>query len=287
MSDIQISPFYNSAVNAVTKPNKLTHVSQYFIDRWMPLLGGNGTMIVLALRRGGFLDRRTGEMRDEIVISRAELAAAAGMSEDTLTRELGINKKTGQPQNEWLHYFVQKRNRKRRDRLGQVRQDESAYWVSMDDPVHPEDWVLVEQYVQEAEERLEKQPGTHFAFLVRKVKTQPAETEPQSAFDAPQSAEFKTQPASHLNTLDSSILKNTFQDALSRPEISNSSFPEKEKKPCISFLAWEFIGETEQARWRLKAYHLIVKNGWKKPGDIAVNEKAAELYDAALGVWYE
>ena len=95
MSEIQLSPFYHSAVNAVTKPGKYTATSNYFVDRWMPLLGGNGTMIVMALRREGFLDRRKGECRDEIVMDGAELATAAGMSEDTLTRELGIDKKTG------------------------------------------------------------------------------------------------------------------------------------------------------------------------------------------------
>ena len=74
-------------------------------------------MIVLALRRDGFVNRKTGERRNEIAINRADLAAA-GISEDTLIRELGENKETGKSQNEWLHYFVQKRPRKRHNKAG-------------------------------------------------------------------------------------------------------------------------------------------------------------------------
>ena len=66
MSEIQLSPFYHSAVNAVTKPGKYTATSNYIVDRWMPLPGGNGTMIVMALRREGFLDRRKGEWADDV-----------------------------------------------------------------------------------------------------------------------------------------------------------------------------------------------------------------------------
>ena len=227
---IRLSPFYHSSVNAVTKPNKLTHTSDYFLDRWMPLLKPNGVAIVLALRRGGFLNRKTGELRDEIVISRAELAAAAGISEDTLTREMGVNKKTGKPQNEFLHLFVQKRTRSHRNCRGQLRQDESAYWVSMDDPIHKDDWHLVEQFVREAEARQEKQPETQNAFSVLPGMTQNAEARTQSAVNAPQSAEARTQNASRLKSLDSSRHKNTLQDAaVAAPEILPSVLPEQKE----------------------------------------------------------
>ncbi len=141
---LKIFPGYNSAVNAVTKPNQVVWTTQYFVDRWMPLLGGNGMMIVLALRRHGYRNLNTGECRDEIVMSQGDLAQKARISEDTLTRELGDDKKTGKPNNPWLRYFVKRRRRSHRDSLGQMRQEPNAYWVSMDDPIHPDDWPLVE-----------------------------------------------------------------------------------------------------------------------------------------------
>ncbi len=212
---ITLSPFYYSAVNAVTRPNKFVAVSQYFIDRWMPLLGGNGTMIVLALRRDGFLDRRTGECRDEIVTNLASLAAAAGMSVDTLSRELGLDKKTGKPRNPWLHLFVQSRQRVRRDHLGRVRQEESAYWVAMDDPVHPDDWHLVAEAVLVAEARQDKPspPVPQSTDPVRRPVPQFAAPVPQNAVPKPQSAVPEPQNADHLNldSSDPSLPKQTQQ----------------------------------------------------------------------------
>lgn len=230
MNNLTLTPFYHSAVNAVTRPNKFTPASHYFVDRWMPLLGGNGTMIVLALRRDGFLNRKTGERRDEVVISRTDLAAAAGLSEDTLTREMGINRKTGKPQNEWLHQFVQKRHRTRRNRLGQVRQEESAYWVSMDDPVHPDDWHLVEEAAREAGWRQEKKPGTHFASSAYEPEPQSAEGGGQSAVTTPQNAEPEPQSASRLKSLDSLLPKNTLNTPAVASKFSASPLSEPEKK---------------------------------------------------------
>jgi hypothetical protein len=208
---IIVSAFYHSAVNAVTKPDKFTHTSHYFIDRWMPLLGGNGTLIVLALRRVGFLNRKTGELRDEIAIDGVTLAEAAGMSEDTLIRELVINKKTGKPQNEWLSHFVKKRQRQRRNKAGLIRQAENAYWVAMDDPIHPDDWHLVTEAAQEAEDRTQKYsgpPNTQIADPVNEAIPQSAEVHTQSAVNHPQSTDEKPHFAYHLN-LYSSIQKNT------------------------------------------------------------------------------
>lgn len=208
--DLQIFPGYNSAVNAVTRPNQVVWTTQYFVDRWMPLLGGNGTMIVLALRRAGFLDRRTGERRDEIIMSRTYLAALAGISEDTLTREFSDDRKTGKPRNPWLFHFVRPRHRTLRNSRGQMQQIENAYWVSMDDPVHPDDWPLVEAVATadgwqkdkaptpEPQNASSVPPGTHSA---------PPGT--HSAVQTPHFAAPETHFASPLKNY-SSLPKNTF-----------------------------------------------------------------------------
>ncbi|MGI4791263.1 MAG: hypothetical protein ACRYFS_20750 [Janthinobacterium lividum] len=237
-SDLKIFPGYHSAVNAVTRPNQAVWITQYFVSRWMPLLGGNGTMIVLALRRGGFFDRRTGKCRDEIIVARHDLAAAAGMSEDTLTRELGVSRKTGKPNNPWLHHFVKPRRRSRRNSLGQMQQVENAYWVSMDDPVFPDDWPLVEAAAEAGGWQRDKildcgdtasppetqtassvdlqdeTPETQTASSVEPEtqtavpETQFAPESPQTAGTSPQNAAPETQTASALR-IDSSLLFST------------------------------------------------------------------------------
>ena len=164
--NVRITHYHQSAVNSVTRPERLTHTSHYFLDRWMPRLGPTATAIVLALRRSGFLDRRTGEERDELAMSSQKLALAAGISVATLFREMGNDEKTGKPRNPALHQFVQKRRRSHRDHTGQLRQEESVYWVSMDDPVHPDDWPLVAKAALEREKRDAKTPDSQFASPV-------------------------------------------------------------------------------------------------------------------------
>ena len=290
-SEITLSPFYHSAVNAVTKPNKFTATSNYFVERWMPLLGGNGTMIVLALRRDGFVNHKTGERRDEIAIDGAGLAAAAGISEDTLIRELGENKKTGKPQNEWLHYFVQKRPRKRRNKAGQLRQQENAYWVAMDDPVHPDDWPLVVQAVKGAEERTQKQPGspdTHFAYPVEEPDTHFAVTKPQSAGNQPHFAVTKPQSAYHLKSLDSSLLQMTSPDTPGGvPEFSLTLFPDKNvpEPEWTTVPHWKLLPETEQQPWLEQARRELVAihtGSGITPKPKLVEVRAKNLYEVSL-----
>jgi len=237
MSDtIHLSPFYNSAVNAVTQPNKITWCSDYFIDRWMPLLGGEGTRIVLALRRQGYNNRKTGVKREEIQMDLAELAQLAGCSVDTISRQVGgVNPKTQHPFNPWMSYFVKKRNIKRRNKAGHLRQEDNGYWVSMDDPIHPDDWHLVEAYVVAHEgitnkgiENEDLAPEPQNAEPDARPEPQNADSAPQNAVGVPQNAGQQPQNAVRYNEeSDSSLLQLTLPDAarlgLAMP------FPEKHR----------------------------------------------------------
>ena len=135
---------YTSAVNDVTCPDKTVWTTRYFINRWMPVLGGNGTMIVLALRSRAYFRHSTGERREKVSITLADLAGAINKSVDTVSRELGSDPKTGKFNNPWLNWFVKSSSRSFRDPAGQVRQKPNLYWVSMDDPLHPDDLPQVE-----------------------------------------------------------------------------------------------------------------------------------------------
>lgn len=141
-----LSPFYHSAVNSVTKPNKYVFCSQYFVDRWMPLLGGVGTQIVLYLRRLGFHNRVTGEVRDEIPVEISDIARGVGCSPRTVQYHLAENAALGM--------FIRKRERFEvdpRSSDGRRRQCENGFQIAMDDPVHDDDLAAVGTYILEQE----------------------------------------------------------------------------------------------------------------------------------------
>ena len=146
LSRLMLSPFYHHAVNSVTRPNKYVFCSQYFVDRWMPLLGGVGTQIVLFLRRQGFHNRVTGERRDEIPVEIGDIARGIGCAPRTVQYHLA--------ENEALRRFVRKRERFEADprsRNGLHRQCENGFQIAMDDPVHDDDLAELEACVREQE----------------------------------------------------------------------------------------------------------------------------------------
>jgi hypothetical protein len=141
---IKLSPFYHSAINAVTEPNRTVFCSRYLVERWSPLLGGTGVQILLYLRSHCFHDRRTGECRNHWQVSRAEIGRSIGVSEATVKREL--------LKNTVLRLFVQPQQEYNSSGgRGGIRRDANSYRVAMDDPIHESDWPRIEAYVQEAE----------------------------------------------------------------------------------------------------------------------------------------
>ena len=149
---IKLSPFYHSAINAVTEPNRTVFCSRYLVERWSPLLGGTGVQILLYLRSHCFHDRRTGECRNHWQVSRAEIGRSIGVSEATVKREL--------LKNAVLRLFVQPQQEYNLSGgRGGIRRDANSYRVAMDDPIHESDWPRVEAYVQEAEKLKEKGGG--------------------------------------------------------------------------------------------------------------------------------
>ena len=142
----EVVPGYYSAVNEIIEPDKVLVVTRYFVRRWMPALGDNGTRIVLALRSLGYYNRQTGEKRDGIEIDLPELAAMCGISVPTLKREFGERHDKsrasipGSLQNPALHQFVKKDRQYWRDPVtNRLLRTANVYRVMMDDPIHEED----------------------------------------------------------------------------------------------------------------------------------------------------
>ena len=143
---VEVVPGYHSAVNEIIEPDKVLVVTRYFVRRWMPALGDNGTRIVLALRSLGYYNRQTGEKRDGIEIDLPELAAMCGISVPTLKREFGERHDKsrasipGSMQNPALHQFVKKDRQYWRDPVtNRLLRTANIYRVMMDDPVHEDD----------------------------------------------------------------------------------------------------------------------------------------------------
>ena len=143
---VEVVPGYHSAVNEIIEPDKVLVLTRYFVRRWMPILGENGTRIVLALRSLGYYNRQTGEKREGIEIDLPELAALCGLSVATLKREFGERHDghrqaiPGSPQNSALHKFVHKDRQYWRDPVtNRLLRTANIYRVMMDDPLHEDD----------------------------------------------------------------------------------------------------------------------------------------------------
>src|SRR5665213_2642983 len=117
---MDITPYYIDARNAITQPEKMVFLSQYFRRHWMPVLGPIGTVLVLFLRGECYHNRKSGELRDSVQLPQREIAAGCGCSVPTLKREL--------ERNEALRRFVQVSGEWERDgATGRVRQVENHY----------------------------------------------------------------------------------------------------------------------------------------------------------------
>ncbi len=139
---MDISPYYIDARNAITQPDKMVFLSQYFRRSWMPALGPLGTAIVIYLRGACYHNRKSGETRDTVQISQREIALGCGCSVPTIKREL--------ERNIALRRFVQiSPEWERNGANGRVRQLENHYKVAMDDPLTEADEVKLKEMVEE------------------------------------------------------------------------------------------------------------------------------------------
>ena len=139
---MDISPYYLDARNAITQPDKMVFLSQYFRRSWMPALGPLGTAIVIYLRGACYHNRKSGETRDTVQISQREIAQGCGCSVPTIKRELERNMA--------LRRFVQiSPEWERNGANGRVRQLENHYKVAMDDPLTEADEARLKEIVEE------------------------------------------------------------------------------------------------------------------------------------------
>lgn len=173
--DICVSPFYYEAKNEIVRPSHFVACSRYFVEKWMPQLGGTGTLLVLFLRSLGYYNPQTGECRDGVQIGLKEIAQACGCSERTIQREMD--------KNEALQRFVRVESCYERDEQGHIQRFENIYRIAMDDPLHPDDEPRLRQLIREREQKAREDAETQRSEPIvvrrnstpRKQQTVPAE----------------------------------------------------------------------------------------------------------------
>ena len=138
---LEVLPFYHDLRNQIVRPLNLHVETRYFFRKWKSELGPVLTLLIMELRDRCYYNPRTGERRDYCWPSQEELARAIGVSVRTVIRAL---------QDPLAGKFIRVQHRYRYDpALGKKVRTSSAYVVSMDDPLRPEDEAVLTRMVAE------------------------------------------------------------------------------------------------------------------------------------------
>lgn len=135
---IALQEAYANLYNEIVKPDRVFVATQYFRKKWVPLLGPSLSWVIMALRQHCYWSRETGEKRDWCLISQEELAREAGISVATLKRLL---------KHKYADKFIiEIKHRYRYDskKRKQVRK-KSQYRIRMDDPLIPDDEIILRE----------------------------------------------------------------------------------------------------------------------------------------------
>lgn len=137
-------PFYHELENEIKQSDRVRIQTDYFWRKWAPKLGPTLTVLVITLRSYCYYNKLTKERRDWCYPEQKTLAKNASISVDTLQREL---------KKPIARHFIKREARYRYD-LRQKRPLRTAdsYFISMDDPLTPED---LQQIAAIAKKRLE------------------------------------------------------------------------------------------------------------------------------------
>ena len=168
---LALTPIYQSAANAITRPTSLAGISRYVVEKWLPELGGDGLAILAFLRKKCFYNRETGEKRETVRCKLSEIAVGCRMSASTVRRQLQAN--------EALRRFISVNEEFEVDpKRGGLYQVGNSYTVSMDDPVHPSDMAQLHEEIRRMEMLREKGAEDPKERARRRAHQHPALTSP-------------------------------------------------------------------------------------------------------------
>ena len=77
---VQLNQACDQLYNRIVQPNKIYVGWQYFRQKWVPHLGHTLAWIIVYLRTRCYWDEKTGELRDETILFKKDVAAAIGQT---------------------------------------------------------------------------------------------------------------------------------------------------------------------------------------------------------------
>jgi hypothetical protein len=168
---IELQPIYLDCRNEIVAPDKVAVISQYFLDKWAPLLGPTLTLLIIRLRRHCYFNKLTKERRNRCYPTQKTLAREMGISVDTIQREM---------KKPLAGYFVRRDGRHIYNPLKKKKiRTSDIYYIVMDEPLTPEDEDSLKSKVEErlphreAKEKRRESPKPQVAAQVRPAAERP------------------------------------------------------------------------------------------------------------------
>ena len=268
--DFTVSPCYESAREELTQPDSFRTITNYFREKWMRDLGPTATAILIALRARCYHNRKSGELRDEMSVTMAEIADEIGVTSRTVREHLSNNAT--------LKRFVTSQQELTYDeRRGGFRNSEKSFKVLMTDPIHPSDEQRMLEIIRRREEEREKGEKTARERAMERAATcgKNFRTLEKSSKPAEKIAERPEESSAHIeDSLDSSSPKFTLT---SLPDDSILSSVKSPKIPTWSSLSDEQkTAYVELARQELGESLAVFRH--QKAADMTVAQRALSLF---------
>lgn len=140
----RLQEWVNKLSDHITMPNQTVHVSWYFLQEWLPLLGHDAAALILYTRSQGYYNPQTHELRDEIPVNGGygELASIIGL-------------KRSRTISDWLQNIF--------DRQPNPDPGESDKW-QREQQRREEMRALVRHFIRLVDGTRRKMPEGHYAF---------------------------------------------------------------------------------------------------------------------------
>lgn len=140
----KLQEWINKLSDHITMPNQTVHLSWYFLQEWLPVLGHDAAALILYTRSQGYYNPQTHELRDEISVpgGYGELASIIGLKRSRTIAD-------------WLPNLF--------DRSANRDPGESDKW-QREQQRQQEKQALMNCFIQVVEESRRKMPEGHYAF---------------------------------------------------------------------------------------------------------------------------
>lgn len=137
--EIEVTPTYHDERNRIIQPERVEVHTQYFRQKWRPLLKPLHSELIRELRQLCYFGKgKDQNQRNHFKTTYYTLAKSLGVSESTIKRALSRN--DGDFVNPYLKYFiVEMETIKSTDKEGKFRNIGTRFVIFMDEPLTPID----------------------------------------------------------------------------------------------------------------------------------------------------